>query len=261
MSNLDFFKKQAKNLHKDWQTRNQTSSEFGVPVYEYHPKFFDVESIIHLSDYICSSENLLSLIKSPLPNYEENFSLMNAQHLIAKMVGFKKWNALRSASEKELLLAEIILRHFKSADDIQDWLDTLVFFDIEKADLDTKIKYARMYYGDYETGKKDEIKIEEPELTEKEINELNLALIRPDYNGLKLTSNVYCMRCGDSYLFGEAYVRITPKRRYASICCKNFPKCKGKLSDMWFDSSVDYGYNGSVPYDSDMDIGYVDDFE
>ena len=88
---------------------------------------------------------------------------MDAQHLIAKIVGFKKWNALRSASEKELLLAEIILRHFKSADDIQDWLDTLVFFDIEKADLDTKIKYARMYYDDYETGKKDEIKIEEPE--------------------------------------------------------------------------------------------------
>jgi hypothetical protein len=40
---------------------------------------------------------------------EDNFTLMNAQHIIANMVGFRKWTELIKASESELELAKLLL--------------------------------------------------------------------------------------------------------------------------------------------------------
>jgi len=39
---------------------------------------------------------------------EDRFSLMNAQHIIARMVGFYKWTDLIKASETELELAKLL---------------------------------------------------------------------------------------------------------------------------------------------------------
>lgn len=89
MSNLEFFKKKAKNLHKDFKTRffNEESK-----LYEYKPKYFDIGKIFIDFDF---------------PDYKDDFTftLMNAQHLIAKMVRFENWRALISADKEEQRLA------------------------------------------------------------------------------------------------------------------------------------------------------------
>ena len=68
MENLEFFKRQAKQLLKD---------------YEVYCKKYN------------KSNN--------------SFTLMNAQHDIAQMVGFKKWNDMLSASQEELEKAKALL--------------------------------------------------------------------------------------------------------------------------------------------------------
>ena len=44
MNYIDFFKRQAKNLLKDYQTR-KPYSDGNITVYEYEPKYFDIDSI------------------------------------------------------------------------------------------------------------------------------------------------------------------------------------------------------------------------
>ena len=45
MTHTDFFKLQAKNLFKDYQTKKK-SSEAAIGDYQYDPKYFDIEEII-----------------------------------------------------------------------------------------------------------------------------------------------------------------------------------------------------------------------
>lgn len=100
MNTIDYFKLQAKNLHKDFKTKIPVSdSEKTAFLYEYSPKYFDVEMII--SDYNLD---------------EENFSLMNAQHVIAKMANFDKWASLLKVSPAELELAMLLFEHQNKVD-------------------------------------------------------------------------------------------------------------------------------------------------
>ena len=81
MANIEFFKQQAKKLLKDYQSRvfNETEG-----LYEYTPHYFlDIDEII--IDF-----NI---------NEDGPFTLMNAQHIIALMAGFSKWNELIKSSE------------------------------------------------------------------------------------------------------------------------------------------------------------------
>ena len=95
MNTIDYFKLQAKNLYKDFKTKtpvlDKTTTAF---LYEYTPKYFDIEMII--SDFGID---------------EENFSLMNAQHVIAKIANFDKWAELIKASTAELELAKLLYDH------------------------------------------------------------------------------------------------------------------------------------------------------
>ena len=75
MKNIDYFKLQAKNLLKDYQTRRL--SEDG-DIYEYDPKFFDIVGIFLEYDIMDDDKNF-------------DFKLGNAQHLIAQMAGFTSW--------------------------------------------------------------------------------------------------------------------------------------------------------------------------
>lgn len=45
---------------------------------------------------------------------EQDIKLSRAQHLIAKIAGFKKWNELIHASPKRLELAELLVRQAKN---------------------------------------------------------------------------------------------------------------------------------------------------
>lgn len=95
MDTIDYFKLQAKNLHRDFKTQapivDKTIGDFR---YEYSPKYFQIYDII--SDFDID---------------EKKFSLMNAQHVIANIAGFDKWGTLIKLTESELELAKLLFEH------------------------------------------------------------------------------------------------------------------------------------------------------
>ena len=91
MTQIKFFKLQAKNFMRDFET--QKKREDGT--YEYTPRFFsDIDDII-----ICHNID------------EDKFTLMNAQHVVAIIAGFKSWNDLIHASESRLELGKLLFEH------------------------------------------------------------------------------------------------------------------------------------------------------
>lgn len=100
MNTIDYFKLQAKNLLRDFKTKtpvlDRTTTAF---LYEYTPKYFDIEMII--SDFDID---------------EDNFTLMNAQHVIAKIANFNKWAELLKTSTAESELAKLLYDHQNKID-------------------------------------------------------------------------------------------------------------------------------------------------
>lgn len=95
MNPIHFFKLQAKKLHKDFKTQTPlVDKTTGGFQYGYSPKYFQIYDII--SDFDID---------------EENFTLMKAQHVIAKIIGFDKWGTLIIASPSELELAKLLFEH------------------------------------------------------------------------------------------------------------------------------------------------------
>lgn len=137
MNTIDFFKFQAKNLHKDFKTRKLVfNNEFGELSYE--PKYFDVELVIQ--DFKLD---------------EEKLTLMKAQHAIAKMAGFEKWTTLIKASEPDLKIAKLLYENQHKVDELM-WLFYLA--EVEemnqtKFDSETKLAicedaFEREYFDD-----------------------------------------------------------------------------------------------------------------
>ncbi|WP_017259522.1 hypothetical protein [Pedobacter arcticus] len=92
MKTIEYIKLQAKNLHKDFKTQKPYfDSTYGRDLFEYAPKFFDIEALI--SDFEID---------------ENNFTLMNAQHIIAKLGGFQKWTDMLKASQPAMELAKLL---------------------------------------------------------------------------------------------------------------------------------------------------------
>ena len=98
---IDFFKLQAKNLHRDLQTRTAPSTDldmfYGDFYYDYDPQFFDVKQLMW--DMELSEE----------PG--KLFGLMKCQHIIAQLVGYRSWAELIHAPEKELELRKLIFEN------------------------------------------------------------------------------------------------------------------------------------------------------
>jgi hypothetical protein len=104
MNTIDYFKLQAKNLHKDFKSKIKVfDPTTNKPQHEYTPRYFDIEMII--SDFDID---------------ENNFTLMNAQHIIAKIANFKSWADLLKVSNPELQLAKL-LYDYQNRVDIYDW--------------------------------------------------------------------------------------------------------------------------------------------
>ncbi|KAF2334610.1 hypothetical protein [Flavobacterium nitrogenifigens] len=102
METIEYFKLQAKNLFRDYNTRTPRSEKaIGDFKYDYEPNFFHIYDII--SDYDID---------------EDNFTLMKAQHIIAKIANFDKWADLKNAEPSELELAQLLFEH-------QDKIDLL----------------------------------------------------------------------------------------------------------------------------------------
>lgn len=90
MATVEFFKQQAKNLLKDYNTKVFNEDE---GFYVYTPRFFhDIDDIIMSFDI-----------------EEVSFTLMKAQHVIARLAGFYKWTELIKASELNLEIGKLLL--------------------------------------------------------------------------------------------------------------------------------------------------------
>ncbi|MBP3619462.1 MAG: hypothetical protein J6J24_02245 [Clostridia bacterium] len=108
MTNIEFFKQQSKNLFKDYNTRVYNENE---GFYEYFPRFFnDIEDILY---------NFHIGEDSP-------FTLMNAQHIIARLSGFYKWNELITASESALELGRLLLINREDYEEKQGYFTNIV---------------------------------------------------------------------------------------------------------------------------------------
>lgn len=132
MTHTEFFKLQAKNLFKDFQTKKK-SQDASIGDYEYDPKYFDIEGIILYFDID-----------------EEDFSLMKAQHIIANMVGFTKWAELVKATEPELELAKLL---FDNQDrvSLDDWKMYIIGTERDNKtifDPDTRLEIFKLVFLD-----------------------------------------------------------------------------------------------------------------
>ena len=130
MANIEFFKQQSKNLLKDYKTRVFNENE---GVYEYSPKYFlDIDDIILEFDIV---EN-------------GSFTLMNAQHVIALLAGFYKWNELIQASEAALEIGKLLLtnrRHSQWVNIVEDW-KMYEFQNLQGFDDDAKLEVFKMVF-------------------------------------------------------------------------------------------------------------------
>ena len=100
MNYIDFFKLQAKNLLRDYKTQ-EVYQDGDYEYFKYKANYFDIEAIFNdfgnlrsiFADYYCD---------------ESDFKLGNAQHIIALIVGFKKWSDLINSNEQELEIAKFL---------------------------------------------------------------------------------------------------------------------------------------------------------
>lgn len=97
MINIDYFKQQAKLLLKDYKTRYYTEED---DIYFYKPKYYNIIEMFLSYDIMDDDKNF-------------KFSLMNAQHFIAKLSGFQNWSELLKASPTMLEIAKIRLNCWK----------------------------------------------------------------------------------------------------------------------------------------------------
>ena len=161
MDKIAYFRLQAKNLMRDFRT--QTLDEEGLT--RYSPKFFnDIDDI------------LLSYNVD-----EENFTLMEAQHLIANLAGFDKWAELLRASDDALELGKLLLdkrgerllASFTSSL-VDDWKMYLHGNRLEHlSDKDKLVIFKAVFLNEFPNGEK---------LNEEEIEEFDESLEYEDYS-------------------------------------------------------------------------------
>ena len=210
MKNIDYFKLQAKNLLKDYQTRYL--SEDG-DIYEYEPKFFDIVGIFLEYDIMDDDKNF-------------EFKLGNAQHLIAQMAGFASWKDLTTAPETDQLKARKSLERsihneygctsFISHNFTPDGREITEY---SHEPLDSDVPYHEELSGkDWQDG----------------IDEC-----RKYGMGFEPDTIVECIHCGKQFAFKEVKVRrLKPEYNdgqeddFKEIMCKHYPACNGNLIDL-----------------------------
>ena len=244
MSNLEFFKKQAKNLLKDWQTQTKTVEEDGLITYNYSTKFYDVGDLFFYYEFSDKDE--------------QDIKLARAQHLIAQMVGFKKWTDLVAASEKELEYAEVLLRHFKNSEDIINWENTEMFSGIARFDIESKIEFAKKYFkGIRSDSPIDECSNIKPKILDGKEREAALRVGLVGFGTKKMNTIVKCIHCGDEYMYKDANAVLYPHDSEPFIMCKNYPKCDGSLMDMMSqeedDEDIGQLYDSALTWTSEDD--------
>jgi hypothetical protein len=206
MTHLEYFKLQAKNLHKDYATQFFDKDE---GVYDYDQKYFDVNQIVLDFDI----------------DEKSKFSLMNAQHIIANMVGFDKWTDLVKAPNNKLGEARKLLENHEN-----NQHNATGFWGTDLID-----GHDRTFYQ-HDNGERD-VKYHE-ELTGQEW-QAGIDECRENGMGFDPDAIVECLHCGKRFPFGEVKVRRVKKEYnngveddFKEIVCKHYPECNGNLLDI-----------------------------
>ncbi|EID85353.1 hypothetical protein MSI_10710 [Treponema sp. JC4] len=220
MSHEEFFKNEAKKFLKDWKTQTQTVESDGFITYHYDWKFYDVGDLFFY--YELDDKD------------EQDIKLARAQHYIAKMVGFKKWDELIHASEARMELSELLLRRFKNTQDVQDWEETLYYTGILQYGDEAVLDYARQYF-DLGNRKEivnlpaDKISLLTGKLKTAELNNFS------DENNpdgiLRKDSYVFCTHCNKAFNFNQSKVIKENDSTKTMVVCKNYPNCRGTYLD------------------------------
>lgn len=208
MNNIDFFKQQSKKLYKDF--KNKTSIHF--------PQ--DAEFLVQEYDFD-----------------EKEFSLMNAQHIVAQLVGFRKWADLVKASDKELEVAKLLYDN-QDIIDILEWNEYLDMLRLEyNIELDAEAKLhilnERWLNPDYNQSEENFNLYRELTDQEKQAEE----------NSKKNSDDeeiIECLHCGRRYPIKEAKL-VKVKEEYRDgllssdetvVVCKYYPECNGEAFDL-----------------------------
>ena len=218
MTSVEYFKLQAKNFHKDYKTRKLSA---GGDIYEYSPKYYDITGIF--LDYDIFDDD---------PKFE--FSLMNAQHLIAKLVGFKSWGDLIKATDTQLEIAKIKLSCFtfdnydpSKIEDYEFWVSKAEEENHTHFDDETLLMLAKYYIlGEGQENVPVNVFADPEPIQYEEINAQDDQSEQPVM--------VECLHCGERFLSNETKL-IRPKGDTDSEpeeVCKHWPKCNGKIWDL-----------------------------
>lgn len=208
MNNINFFKQQAKNLYKDF--KNKTSI--------HYPQ--DAEFLIQEFDFD-----------------EKEFSLMNAQHIITQLVGFRKWTDLIKASDKELEVAKLLYDN-QNIIDINEWNDYLDMLRLEyNVELDAESKLhiltERWLNPVYDQN-------EENSNFYRELTEQERQVVEGKESNGEDEYLVECLHCGRRYPVKEAKL-VKVKEEYRDsllfddetiVVCKYYPECDGEEVDL-----------------------------
>ena len=217
-NNIEYFKKQAKNLYQDYKTRKLSDAG---DIHEYSPKYYDITQIFLDFD-----------IFDDAPDFE--FSLMKAQHLIAKLVNFNSWAELIKASDTQLEIAKIKLWCFTLGNYDPSKIEDYEFFMDEAEDNagtvfddETRLELAKYYIKgeDQENIPVNVLADPEPivyeEVTEKEKTADQPVMLE-------------CTHCGERFLSNETQLikpKGAPNTEIVEVC-KHWPKCDGQSLDL-----------------------------
>lgn len=131
MTDVEFFKYQAKLFLQDAKLYladfEKPNNDFSISP-EY--KAFNDDLFLYFEvDYL----------KHPI-------TLMNAQHFVAEMAGFRKWGDLIKASPDELKLARLVYKNCQSSQAIEDWKWYLGELDTYELDPKAIYEIATKYF-------------------------------------------------------------------------------------------------------------------
>ncbi len=113
MSNLEFFKREAKNFLKDWRTQQITQTPDGSFSYYYDWKFYDVD--YHFNNLKLNDKD------------RQEIQLARSQHWLSQMLDQKNWNVLISLSDSELDKVKNLLREIKSNGKVTNEVQNIQF--------------------------------------------------------------------------------------------------------------------------------------
>ena len=220
MSNLEFFKNQAKKFLKDWRTQTQTVESDDIVLNQYDSKFYDIQGLFLY--YELDEKD------------EQDIKLSRAQHFIAQMVGFKKWDDLIHATDIELELAEFLLRRFKDAEQIMRWEELTGAPTITPDNAAELLEYAKYIYEMDERVKipflpSEQISVLSGKPRTAQLNEFDD--VHSPNSQLRKDSYVFCPHCQKAFNFNQSKVIKENSTNRTMVVCKNFPSCKGMYID------------------------------